>query len=330
MARVLTLDEVNEILAECRASGQLAEYRDKSETLTYCPAGLGRGWVRDMQLRSGLRLNVVKNTTNFTTLNKVQQHSLDMPLTFKYYLAGGSRVDNDGLAGEVEEVAGKSYLYHLPKTAEVERDMPGRQSYLCIRAAPTLMCGLCDRIDEFPTPLRATLENPTDSILYHTSSITPAQRQIIEQIFAWPYQGLARHLYLEGKVLELIALHIGQVLSGSPQRSTSVNQKDMERIQAARDILIQNAVSPPLLTDLARQVELSETKLTQGFRQVFNTSVFNYLHHYRLEQARQLLQTGSLNIQEVARSVGYTSFSSFTKAFKKKFKVPPSSYLKSI
>ncbi|MEM7796049.1 MAG: AraC family transcriptional regulator [Cyanobacteria bacterium P01_C01_bin.118] len=330
MAKVLTLCEVNEILQGYRVNGQLAEYRDKSETLVYCPAELGRGWVRDIQLRSGLTLHASNNTTKFTTINRVRQHHLDMPLTFKYYLAGGSRVDNDGLSGEVEEVAGKSYLYHFPKTGEVEQDMPGRHHHLCIRVAPELMYGLCDHIDEFPTPLRKTLEKPADSIFYHPSSITPAQRQIIKQIFAWPYQGLARHLYLEGKVLELIALHLNQVLNSSSQQATSINQKDMERIQAARDILIQNVVSPPLLTEIAQQVELSETKLTQGFRQVFNTSVFNYLHHYRLEQARQLLQTGSLNIQEVARSVGYTSFSSFTKAFKKKFKVPPSKYLRSL
>ena len=330
MAKVLTLDEINEILQGYRASGQLTEFQDKSETLIYCPSALGRGWVRDIQLRPGLALYASENTTKFITLNKVQQHSLDMPLTLKYYLTGGSRVDNDGLSGETEEIAGKSYLYHLPNTSEIEQDMPGRHSHLCIQIAPELMYRLCDRIDELPPPLRKTLENPADSILYHSSSITPAQRQIIKQIFAWPYQGLARHLYLEGKVLELIALHISQVLIGSPQSTPSMTQKDMERIYAARDILLQNAVSPPLLTELAQQVDLSETKLTQGFRQVFNTSVFNYLHNYRLEQACQLLKTDSLNIQEIAQSVGYSSFSSFTKAFKKKFKVPPSTYLKSL
>ncbi|MEM7061920.1 MAG: AraC family transcriptional regulator [Cyanobacteria bacterium P01_B01_bin.77] len=328
MAKILTLCDVNEILAECRANGQLTEYQDKSETLVYCPSVLGKGWWRNIQLRPGLALYAAEDATKFITLNKVQQHSLDMPLTFKYYLAGGSRVDNNGLSGEVEEVAGKSYLYHLPNTAEIEQDMPGKHSHLCIRVAPELMYELCDRIDEFPTPLRKTLENPADSILYHPSPISPAQRQIIKQIFAWPYQGLARHLYLEGKVLELIALHISQMLIGAPQPETLMSPKDMERIYAARDILIQNAVSPPLLRELARQVELPETKLTQGFRQIFSTSVFNYLHNYRLDQARQLLQTDSLNIQEVARNVGYTSFSSFTRAFKKKFKVPPSTYLK--
>ena len=65
MAKVLTLCDVNEILVECRANGQLTEYRDKSETLIYCPPVLGRGWTRDMQLRPGLVLDISSNTTKF-------------------------------------------------------------------------------------------------------------------------------------------------------------------------------------------------------------------------------------------------------------------------
>ncbi|MEM7796051.1 MAG: AraC family transcriptional regulator [Cyanobacteria bacterium P01_C01_bin.118] len=327
MAKVLKWYEVNEIVQECRTNGQLTEYRDHSEDLFYYPPRLGLGWCRTIRLRQGLTLFIMDATTNFVLVNKIRRHPLNMPLTFKYYLAGGWRVDNDGLAGEVEEVAGKSYLYHFPNTSEIEEDMPGRQRFLHLQVAPELMCGFCDRIDEFPTALRNSLENPTDSILYHSSSITPAQQQLIQQIFEWPYHGLARHLYLEGKALELIALHISQVLSGSPQHTNPA--KDMERIYAARDILLQNTAEPPSLTELAQRVDLTEIRLTRGFRQVFNTSVFNYLRNYRMERARQLLQTGSPNIQAVARSVGYASFSSFTKAFKKKFKVPPSSYIKS-
>ncbi|MEM1256821.1 MAG: AraC family transcriptional regulator [Cyanobacteria bacterium P01_H01_bin.21] len=326
MTKVLTGHEADAIRRECCANGQLIEYRHGAEHLIYSPAALGQGWSRTIQLRPGLTLLIMNAVVNFTTINEVSQHSLNMPLTFKYYLAGGWRVDNDGLSGEVEEVAGKSYLYHLPKTGEIEQHMSGRQCFLHLQVSPELMYGLCDRIDEFPKPLRNILDNPTDSILHHSSCITPAQQQVLQQIFEWPYHGLARHLYLEGKVLELIALHLGQVLSQAPQRANSI--QDIDRIYAARDILIQNAAAPPSLTELAQQVELSTIRLTRGFRQVFNTTVFNYLHNYRMERACQLLQTDSLNIQEVARSIGYTSRSAFFTAFKKKFKVAPSFYLK--
>lgn len=328
MVKVLTWHEASSIMREHRVKGQLSEYRGRSEYLVYLPPALGQGRIRTIKLRPGLSISVVDAVKDHELIDKIPQHSADMPLVFSYYLAGGCRVDNDGLAGEVEETAGKSYLYHLPNTGEVERHPAGRHQRFRIYVAPELMYGFSDRIDEFPIPLRNSLENPTDSILYHPGCITPAQSQIIQQILEWPYQGLARHLFLEGKVLELIALHLGQVLLNSPQSITSANKRDIDRIYAARDILIQNVAAPPSLTELAQHVELSVVKLTRGFRQVFSTSVFNYLHDYRMEKACQLLQTGSLNIQEVARSIGYNSRSAFIAAFKKKYNMLPSVYLR--
>lgn len=326
MAKILTRCEVNAIMQERRASGHLSEYTERSEYFVCLPTTLGQGWKRTIQLRPGLALNVNNVTHRQTHVYKIRQHLPSMPLIFQYYLAGGCRVDNDGLAGEVEEVAGKSYLFRLPNTGEIEEHPAGKHSCLRIQVAPELIYGFRERIDEFPIALRNTLENP-NTILYHPSRITSAQRQVLQQILEWPYQGLARHLYLESKTLELIALHLDQVLMGPPQRATSV--KDMDRIHAARDILIQNAIAPPSLTELAQQVGLSAVRLTRGFRQMFDTTVFNYLHDYRMEQACQLLRTGNPNIQEVARSVGYASGDSFAKAFKKKFKVAPSLYLRS-
>ncbi len=68
--------------------------------------------------------------------------------------------------------------------------------------------------------------------------------------------------------------------------------------------------------------------LKRGFRQVFGTTVFGYLHHYRLEQARQLLEAGDMNITETAHAIGFADRSYFAAAFRKKFGLNPSRYLK--
>ncbi|MEH1833251.1 MAG: hypothetical protein V7L29_14540 [Nostoc sp.] len=41
-------------------------------------------------------------------------------------------------------------------------------------------------------------------------------------------------------------------------------------------------------------VKLNEYALKRGFLQVFGKPLFGYLHDYRLEQARQLLETGEI------------------------------------
>ena len=328
MTKILTGAEVNSIMAECRANGEVSEYQDGTEGFCQMPRALGWGYGRVIQLRPGLKLSVVDFKKRQTHTYKGQHH-LTMPLTLAYYLSGGIRVDNAGLATAQEEAAGKSYLYCLPHTTEIE-EYPA-EHHICavrIRIVPELLPTFSDRIQELPSDIRLAIEHPEQAHLYYPAAITPAQQHVLQQILQWPYQGSARQLYLEAKVLELLALHLDQMLPGSSTQQKSLLASDIDRIYQARNILIRDLTNPPSLSELARQVQLNERKLKQGFHQVFNSTVFGYLHDHRMEQAQRLLQTGQLNIQETARWVGYASRSSFVVAFKKKFHVAPSRYLK--
>ena len=330
MAKVLTGPEVDEIIDECRANKEVTWYQEGPEAFWQMPSPLGWGYGREIELRPGLWL-AITDYRKLQTHSYTFRHSPTRPLSLAFYLSGGSRVDNAGLKLPQEEVAGKSYFYCLPNTPETE--IHPAEYHTCavrIRILPELMPTFSDRIHELPTDLRHAIEHPADALLYYPSRITPAQQQVLQQILQWPYQGITRQFYLESKALELIALHLGQMLTKSPTQGKQLIAQDIDRVYQARDILIQNMASPPSLPELAKQVQLNERKLKQGFRQVFDNTIFGYLHDHRMEQARQLLQVGQLNIQETARWVGYASRSSFVVAFKKKFQMPPSKYLKEV
>jgi AraC family transcriptional regulator, transcriptional activator of the genes for pyochelin and ferripyochelin receptors len=81
------------------------------------------------------------------------------------------------------------------------------------------------------------------------------------------------------------------------------------------------------LIKLARQVGLNDYKLKRGFRQLFGTTVFGYLHAERMEKARTLLMNRQMKVTEVSHTVGYASLPSFSLAFRKRFGVSPRSYL---
>lgn len=328
MAKILTGDDIDEIMAEHRPGIDVIEYEHGAEYFGQMPSTLGWGYGREIELRPGLHLGVSDLKKRQIHTYKFQHEPL-RPLTLMFYLSGGSRVDNAGLQTSHEELAGKSYLYCLPNTFEVE-EYPANQNICCVkvRLFPELIPTFSDRINELPTNLRNAIENPKEAKLYYESRITAAQQQVLHQILQWPYQGITRQFYLESKALELVALHFNQMLPKSPSQGKSLLSQDIDRVYQARDILIQNMTSPPSLPELARQVHLNERKLKQGFRQVFDNTIFGYLHDHRMERARQLLQAGQLNIQETARWVGYASRSSFVVAFKKKFEVPPSRYIK--
>jgi AraC family transcriptional regulator, transcriptional activator of the genes for pyochelin and ferripyochelin receptors len=88
--------------------------------------------------------------------------------------------------------------------------------------------------------------------------------------------------------------------------------------------LLQDLENPPSLLELAKLVGLNDYKLKSGFRHVFGTTVFGYLHQQRMQQAYRLLTTSDLTVTEVANQVGYTSLSAFSTAFKKFFGISPS------
>ncbi len=163
-----------------------------------------------------------------------------------------------------------------------------------------------------------------------TAPITPAIQMVIHQYMGAPFRGSMRTLFLESKATELIALSIDALRNSGEasqqpaySKMKSLASKEIECIYAARDNLVANMELPPSLLELARSVGINQQKLKFGFRQVFGTTTFGYLQQHRLEQARQLLQEGSLAVSEVALAVGYSHFGHFASIFRKQFGVTP-------
>ncbi|WP_439566637.1 helix-turn-helix transcriptional regulator, partial [Gloeocapsopsis crepidinum] len=162
---------------------------------------------------------------------------------------------------------------------------------------------------------------------FQVNTTTPTMQLVLHQIFNCPYQELTRGIYLESKVLELVALRLEQAMTKhSKSDCKRLKPDDIERIHHAKDILLCNADNPPSLVDLARQVGLNDYKLKLGFRYCFGTTAFGYLHSYRMEQARSLLEHNQLSVKEIGQKVGYTNSRRFAIAFKQRFGVSPQAY----
>lgn len=184
-------------------------------------------------------------------------------------------------------------------------------------------------LPDLPAAIRQYVEDRSNTWLSEINTITPAMRSPLEQIFNCPFQGKTKQIYLEGKCLELIALKLEQLKETGkrPGPICSLNPDDVDRIHHAKSILTARLDNPPSLIELARQVSLNDYKLKIGFRQVFGTTVFGYLHQHRMETARRLLGEQRLNVKEVAQSIGYANQSRFAVAFRKQFGMNPKVYL---
>jgi len=83
---------------------------------------------------------------------------------------------------------------------------------------------------------------------------------------------------------------------------------------------------PWTVEELAREVGLSRTVLAERFVHYLGQPPIQYLTKWRLSLAANDLRDGSASIGRVAEQVGYDSEASFTRAFKREFGLPPSTW----
>ena len=87
---------------------------------------------------------------------------------------------------------------------------------------------------------------------------------------------------------------------------------------------------PLTISTLSRRSCLSATTFKAGFRRLYGLPVHAWLRQRRMERAAELLRSSSLSVLGVAQSVGYSSASQFTAAFRRQYGVTPAQYRKNV
>lgn len=156
--------------------------------------------------------------------------------------------------------------------------------------------------------------------------ITARMMMILDEIRQCPFNGGVKKLYLQSKILEMLALQCEQHERFEELKTEvfTLSATDKEKIYHARDLLITNMHEPPSLQQLSRMSGLNEFKLKNGFKHVFSNTVFGYLNDHRMEHARKLILTQQESLTEIADRLGFSSIQHFSNAFRKKFGVSPS------
>ncbi|MCF6404712.1 AraC family transcriptional regulator [Chitinophaga filiformis] len=156
--------------------------------------------------------------------------------------------------------------------------------------------------------------------------ITSRMLMVLEEIRRCQFTGGVKKLFLQSKALELLALQCEQYERVEQVRvdAVPISAADREKIHYAKDLLLKSMQNPPSLAELSRSAGLNEFKLKNGFRQVFDNTVFGYLNDHRMDYARKMIVTQEYSLTEIAEQLGFSSIQHFSLAFKKKFGVSPS------
>jgi len=136
-------------------------------------------------------------------------------------------------------------------------------------------------------------------------------------------EGKLQQLYIESKLLDLVYVSINGIEPVQQNMNTYLSSQDIEALNKAREILLENMQNPPSLKELSYKSAINEFKLKKGFKQLFGNTVFGYLQEHRLNEAKDLLESNDINVSEASSMVGYKNNSHFTKIFKDHFGINP-------
>jgi AraC-like DNA-binding protein len=106
------------------------------------------------------------------------------------------------------------------------------------------------------------------------------------------------------------------------------NDIERDKVLQARQILEEGFEQMLSIKELSRRVAINECYLKKGFKAMFGKTINEFQQQLRIAKAKTLLQTEGLTVSDVANTLGYSSISHFSTAFKKATSMKPCELLK--
>jgi AraC-like DNA-binding protein len=167
-----------------------------------------------------------------------------------------------------------------------------------------------------------------DRKYYKDAAISPSMAIVINQLLNYNLHSSVKQLYFKAKSYELLSLYFNRPADVDIEQCPFlVDEDNVAKIKRAKEIILKRMAEPPSLQQLADEVQLPINRLKEGFKQVYGDTVFSFLFNHKMEYARQLLATGSHNVNEVGLKIGYSTASHFISAFKKKYGTTPKRFV---
>lgn len=109
------------------------------------------------------------------------------------------------------------------------------------------------------------------------------------------------------------------------EHATPMEAEKPELLDRAMAYIEKNLSSKITLEDIARQLYVSKSTVTQTFRNRMGVSFHRCLTQRRLIAAKSLITEGAA-MEEIGRAVGFSDYSTFYRAFKQEYGISPRQY----
>lgn len=158
--------------------------------------------------------------------------------------------------------------------------------------------------------------------------VCPRQRSVLNSLLEGNYSGVMGNIFFNSKAHEILLYSMECLVDDKGGDMTFScrflsDDSGLQKIQQAKEILLENLGTPLTIKELSRRVAINECYLKKGFKEVFGTTIFDFYQQQRMDHAKYLLYQKGMNVTDVAAILGYSSISHFSTAFKKQTGIKP-------
>ncbi|NDJ17468.1 helix-turn-helix transcriptional regulator [Myxacorys almedinensis] len=296
---------------------------DALDVTWHYPSAIAQGYLRWIDLRDGMTLEICDMRLKKQLLIYRAETPIDF-VQFHFHL-WGKHEDGQTMMGDREfNIRGSGLRLKDVLDAPEQRAL----EVTLFMSSELLRSFVRDESGQLPEMFQHLIRPVEQQSYARVGKLNPAIERVLWEILRCPFQGWHKRMFLEGKALEFVSLVLEQeqAIHGSLPVTKRMQAGTRDRLYYARELLLQNLHQPLTLEQLAQQAQLNESTLKKGFKQEFGMTVFDYLLEYRLEQARQMLERGTMQVSEAMMAVGLRNRSYFATAFRKKFGQNPKQY----
>lgn len=191
---------------------------------------------------------------------------------------------------------------------------------------PAWVCqGLSDTV-------RSTLLDPFETLRNHRITLTGDNRDEFERLLR-DMQRLSRTCVdyrqerLSLRLQEMLYVIAGWC-QGAVQEQELVSEKE-RHVQHVMTFVEEHYMEELTLERIARDMHITKHHLSSLFKEVTGTTVFKYVYHRRINQAKILLRLNPrMSITDVSRATGFKHLAHFSRMFKATVGTPPEHYRK--
>ena len=207
----------------------------------------------------------------------------------------------------------------------------GKHQLVNIRFAYWYLASLFEKESEMRSSLSKTLTSKrieSERIFSLSEPVGHLPRNIARSLSSPPVTDAASSLWFRAKAAELLAHWAFTEPTGEEVPFFCSRQKRavIERVEKAKEHLLNNYAEPMNLQALAKATSCSEHYLSRLFSKETGMTLSRYLRAVRIQKASELLETGKMNVTEAAFEVGYQSLSHFARAFREEKGINPSHF----